>query len=238
MSDNKVKNEASARGPNVIRTKAKPKINPVSGANFEYANEPRIGDSFVVVVAAAGAVQSFTFHHPIGKTDVDVDDWVCTPTGDIPSLLARQDDPDEADRKSKRDKYRLDLAVDKGLLKKTSVDGQLVYPDTEINRQDALAKARADAKAAVKAEKGKPSPDLYVRFLDGSIQEKEELIRKFLANKATITRAENQFPSGGYRTRGGPLADRDQEEVDYLSGLSRSLASDAVVKRIFGTTAE
>ena len=187
------------------------------------------------MVAGTGGVQSLTFHHPIGVTEVDGEDWVCTPTGDIPSLLARKDDPDEADRKAKRDKHRLDLAVASGLLIKSTGDGQLVYPDTEINRQDALAAARAAAKEAVKAEKAKLSPDLYIRFLDASIQEKEVAVRQFLAKERTIRAAETKFPNSGYRTRGGPLADRDQEGVPYLSGLGRLRATDAVIKRIFGT---
>jgi len=235
-------NEPSSRstGPNtnVVRTKAKPKVNPVSGANFEYVNEPRIGKSFVVVMAGSYGVQSFTFHHPIGVTDVDHEDWVCTPTGDIPSLLSRQDDPDEADRKAKRDKHRLDLAVAAGLLTKTGSEGQLVYPDTEINRQDALAKARALAKDAVKAEKGTPSPDLYIRFLHTSVQGPEANLRKFLASKEAIHKAEIKFPSSGYRTRSGPLADRDQEAVAYLTGKTETQAQDAAVKRIFGLDLE
>jgi hypothetical protein len=230
----KNENNDAGRGPNVIRTKAKPKVNPVTGANFEYVNEPRIGDSFVVCLAGPGGVQSFTFHHPIGVTDVDGEDWVCTPTGDIPSLLARQADPDEADRKAKRDKHRLDLCVRAGLLKQPVTDGPLVYPDTEINRQDALAKARAEAKDAIKAEKGKPPPDLYVRFLPVEVQELEVAVRDFLASPATIQAAETKFPPSGYRTRGGHLADRDQEAVSYLTGKSRPQASDAVTKRIFG----
>jgi len=223
-----------SRGPNVVRTKAKPKVNPVTGGNFEYVSEPRVGDSFVVVMAGPGGVQSFTFHHPIGVTDVDGEDWVCTPTGDIPSLLARRDDPDEADRKAKRDRYRLDLVVTTKLLEKREGDSLLVYPGTDINRQDALAKARTEAKDAVKAEKGKPSPDLYIRFLPKEVQEAEALVRKKLADRETIRKAETKFPSSGFRTRGGPLADREQEGVDYLSGKSRSQASDAVTKRIFG----
>jgi hypothetical protein len=238
MSQPKGKDNESGRGPNVVRTKAKPKVNPVTGANFEFVNESRIGDSFVVVMAGPSGVQSFTFHHPIGVTDVDDEDWVCTPTADIPSLLARRDDPDEADRKAKRDKHRLDLVVTAGLLEKDDDDGPLTYPDTGVNRQDALAKARTEAKSAVKAEKGKPSPDLYIRFLPKEVQEAESSVRKLLAEKKTIQAAETKFPASGYRTRGGPLADRDQEEVDYLSGLSRPQASDAVVKRIFGLDTE
>jgi len=233
-SATKAKDNESGRGPNVVRTKAKPKVNPVTGANFDYVSESRIGDSFVVVMAGPSGVQSFTFHHPIGVTDVDAEDWVCTPTGDIPSLLARRDDPDEADRKAKRDKHRLNLVVHAGLLEKPGGDGLLTYPGTDVNRQDALAKARAEAKDAVKAEKGKPSPDLYIRFLPKEVQEAESAVRNLLADEQTIRAAETKFPSSGYRTRSGPLADRDQEEVEYLSGLSRPQAQDAVVKRIFG----
>jgi hypothetical protein len=228
----------TGRGPNVVRTKAKPKVNPVTGANFEFVNEPRIGDSIVVVLAGPSGVQSFTFHHPIGVTDVDVEDWVCTPTADIPSLLARKDDPDEADRKVKRDRYRLHLVVHAGLLRKSDTDEQLIYPDTEINRQDALAAARSAAKDAVKAEKSKTPPDLYIRFLPQAVQEKEVAIRGLLAAKTTIQAAETKFPSSGYRTRGGPLADRDQESVEYLEGYSRSQASDAITKRVFGLSGD
>jgi len=228
------KNNDNGRGPNVVRTKAKPKVNPVTGANFEYVSEPRIGDSFVVVMGGPGGVNSFTFHHPIGVTEVDDEDWVCTPTGDIPSLLARRDDPDEADRKARRDKHRLDLVVVANLLEKADDEGLLVYPGTDISRQDALAAARAAAKDAVKAEKGKVPPDLYIRFLPQPVQEAETLVRKKLASRETIQKAETKFPSSGFRTRGGPLADRDQVSVDYLSGLSRPQALDAVTKRVFG----
>jgi len=234
MASSKAGSNDAGRGPNVIRTKAKPKVNPVSGANFEYVNESRIGDSFVVCMAGPSGVQSFTFHHPIGSADVDDEDWVCTPTGDIPSLLGRQEDPDEPDRKAKREKYRLDLCVTAGLLMKTDGDGRLMYPDTGIIRQDALAAARTAAKDAVKADKGKPSPDLYIRFMDASVQEKESEVRKFLASPKTIRLAETKFPGTGFLTRGGPLADRDQKAVSYLTGKTRSQAQDAVTKRIFG----
>jgi len=237
MSDKKVNKPTSVPSANVVRTKAKPKVNPVTGASFEFASEPRVKDSFVVVLAGPGGVQSFTFHHPIGLTDVDDEDWVCTPTGDIPSLLARQVDPDEADRKAKRDKHRLDLALAAGLLKSNGED-QLTYPNTEVNRQDALVLARSQAKDAVKAEKGKLTPDLYIRFLPKEVQDAETSVRKFLASKKSIREAEMKFPASGFRTRGGPLADRDQEEVEYLSGLLRPQATDAVVKRIFGSGSE
>jgi len=233
-ANNKSATNESGRGTNVIRTKAKPKINPVTGANFEYVSEPRIGDSYVVCVAGPNGVQSFTFHHPIGVTDVDREDWVCTPTGDIPSLLTRKDDPDEPDRKAKRDRYRLDLVVAARLLEKRDGDGLLVYPGTDISRQDALAAARTAAKDAVKAEKGKPSPDLYIRFLPKEVQDAEAAVRDKLADKATIQAAETKFPASGFRTRAGPLADRDQEAVDYLSGKTRTQAVDATTKRIFG----
>jgi hypothetical protein len=236
MSDSKRSNKnVNSQGPNVVRTKAKPKVNPVTGANFEYASEPRIGDSFVVVIGGPGGVQSFTFHQPLGVTAVDDEDWVCTPTGDIPSHLARRVDTDEADRKAKRDKHRLDLAVEAGLLTKHGSNDLLVYPDTGTSRQSALAKARTEAKDAVKTDKGKPTPDLYIRFLPKEVQDAETALRKFLADRSTIRKAETKFPTSGFRTRGGPLADRDQEEVDYLQGLSRPQATDAVVKRIFGS---
>jgi len=77
----------------VFRAKAKPKVSPITGGNFDFSVDPRIGESFVVILAGPSGSRSITFHHPIGKTNLSDECWVATPTGEIPDLLARKDDP-------------------------------------------------------------------------------------------------------------------------------------------------
>jgi len=227
-------NKTSSRGA-VIRTKAKPKINPTSGANFEFTNDPRVGDSFVIVISAPSKTRSMTFHHPIGETDVDDEDWVCTPTEDIPDLLARVKDPDEKSLREKRDGYRMKLASEANLVDKAGgQNGEIVYAGTSISRQATVSEARRLAKEAV-VGKGKPSADAYLSFIeDSSLKKAETLLREFLTSDKVIKLAETQFPPTGYRTKSGPLANRVQASVSYLEGLPRTAAEDAVVKRMFG----
>jgi len=229
-------NEQKAPARNaVIRTKAKPKVNPTSGANFEFTNDPRVGESFVIVLAGPSKGRSMTFHHPIGETDVDDEDWVCTPTEDITDLLARRKDPGEESLRDKRDRHRLKLAADNNLIEKVeSQEQEVVYYGTQVSRQATVALARKKAKEAV-VGKGKPTADAYLSFIgDHVTREAEVVLREFLTSKATIRAAELKYPPSGFRTKGGPLADRAQRSVSYLEGLSRTEAEDAVVKRLFG----
>jgi len=226
-------NKNAGRGA-VIRTKAKPKVNPTSGANFEFTGDPRIGESFVIVMAGPAKNRSMTFHHPIGVTDVDEEDWVCTQTEDIPDLLARRKDPDEESIRGKRDLHRLSLAAGRNLIQKDGQDGEVLYYGTNIPRQATIAEARRLAKEAV-VGKGKPTADAYLSFIkDPALREIESQLREFLTAEATIREAERKFPMSGFRTKSGPLADRAQQSVTYLEGLSRTEAEDAVVRRIFG----
>jgi len=231
MSDKK-KDEGRS---GVIRTKVQPKVNPVSGANFQFNGDPRVGDSFVLVIAGPSKIRSVTFHHPIGETDVDDEDWVCTPTEDILDLISRREDPGLKSLREKRDTYRMKLAADAGLVQKGgNQSGEVVYIDTSTSRQATVSTARAAAKEAV-VGKGKPSADAYLSFIkDEALREKESNLRKFLTEDTTIREAEIKFPPTGYRTMSGPLSDRAQVSVSYLEAMKRSEAEDAVTKRIFG----
>jgi hypothetical protein len=235
MSEIKQKNDKTSPRPNVVRTKAKAKINPVSGANFEFTPDRRLNESFVIVVGDTASGRSITFHHPIGTTNLDDDDWVATPTEDVTSLLQRQKDPGEAARKANRDKFRIRLAIEGNLLTREETDEErLLYYGTDISRQDTVVAARAATKSSYK-EGEKPSPDSYIRFIeDKDLREKESILRKFLSEKSTISKAEKAFPNSKFQTQGGPLADRRQKAVDYLDGLDRPQAIDRVTKRVYG----
>jgi len=216
----------------VFRAKAKPKVSPVTGANFDYSVDPRIGESFVVVIAGPSGSRSFTFHHPIGKTPLDALCWVCTPTSEVPDLVARKDDPYEATIRTNRERHRFDAAISAGLLEKSAETGDILYPSGE-ERQPALAAARAAAKMAVKGKGQKPDPLAYLAHLSAERRVEEDAIRAFLASNRVVAASEKAFPDSSYTTCSGPLQDREQEALDYLSGKSRAQAEDEVVKHLF-----
>lgn len=60
---------------------------------FDVEDFKKLKDSFILVIGSPEGGVEITFHHPIGETDLDDDDWIGTPTGDIPSLLERKANP-------------------------------------------------------------------------------------------------------------------------------------------------
>jgi hypothetical protein len=215
----------------VFRAKAKPKVSPIAGGNFDYSGDPRLKESFVVVLSSSDRTKSITFHHPIGKTDLGSDMWVATPTGEVPDLVARRDDPDEATIREKRETHRFEAAITAGYISRDE-DGEVLYPSGE-DRQDALTAARAAAKAAAKKAGNKPAPMAYLAHLSAERRAEEDALRQYLQSKAVVRAAEKDFPDSTYRTKSGPLADRVQKAQAYLTGKTRAQAEDAVIQRLF-----
>jgi len=215
----------------VFRAKAKPKISPISGGNFDFSGDPRLGESFVVVLAGPDRTKSITFHHPIGKTNLEDDDWVATPTGEVPDLIARRDDPDEALIRENREKHRFEAAISAGYVQRDD-EGVISYP-SGADRQQVLSDARATARAAAKKADTKPAPMAYLAHLSAESRAEEDALRQFLQSKAVVLAAEKEFPDSKYRTKSGPMADRVQTAQTYLHGKSRSQAEDEVIRQLF-----
>jgi len=226
------KQSAQATGP-VFRAKAQPKVSPVTGANFGYSNDPRLGETFVVVIAGPSGSKSITYHHPIGKTNLGDDDWVATPTGEVPDLVARREDPGEPSIRSKREEYRFAAAVAAGLITKDAATGEYHYPNSGKDRQATLRAARAAAKEAAQRGKRKLDPTEYLRQIPLDLKLEEDAIRAFLASDSIVSASREQFPDSGYTTRSGPLQDREQRALGSLKGKTRAQAEDAVVAKIF-----
>lgn len=225
----KTTNQAAAP---VFRAKAKPKISPLTGGNFDFSGDPRIGESFVVVVAGPSGNRSITFHHPIGKTDLDGDNWVVTPTEELPSLVARRDDPHEATIRTNRESFRFAMAVSSELLTKDEETGSIHFP-SGMERQPTIAAARAAAKDAAKRIGQPPAPLAYLAHLSAERRIEEDAVRAFLASPDVIRASVKKFPESTYLTMSGPLQDRSQKAQEYLSGMTRAQAEDEVVKQLF-----
>jgi len=238
MSGN-VRNRAQGGNPQntnqgqapVFRAKAKPKISPIAGGNFDYSGDPRVGESFVVVVAGPDRIKSITFHHPIGKTDLADRDWVATNTSDVADLVARREDPQEATLRTNRENHRFDAAIAGGLLLK-GADNIVRYP-SGIERQTTLAAARAAAKAQARQAGNKPTAMAYLAHLSAERRVEEDAVRVFLTRDDIVGASVTAFPDSTYRTRSGPLGNRDQTALTYLNGMNRAQAEDTVVQQLF-----
>jgi len=215
----------------VFRAKAKPKVSPIAGGNFDFSGDPRLGESFVVVVIGPDRTKSITFHHPVGVTALNGDVWVATPTGEVPDLIARRENPDSATIRENRENHRFESAITSGYISRNDA-GEICYPSGAV-RQEVLSSARAEAKTAAKGAGQKPAPMAYLAHLSAERRGEEDALRMFLQSEAVQAAAREAYPDSSYRTRSGPLADRVQRAQAYLNGMTRAQAEDEVVKQLF-----
>lgn len=218
-------------GAPVFRAKAKPKVSPITGGNFDFSGDPRVGESFVVVIAGPDRSRSITFHHPIGKTDLDGDVWVATPTGEVPDLVARRDDPGEAALRENRENHRFEAAISAGHIARTD-DGVVTYP-SGTPRQEVLTAARAAAKDEAKRSGNRPAPLAYLAHLSAERRAEEDTLRAFLQSEPVQRAAVVAYPDSTYRTKSGPLSNRVQRAQAYLEGMTRAQAEDTVIQQLF-----
>jgi len=235
-------------GVRVVTKKApKPKIRTDQLVDLDFMNVSVLPDSMTFLIASDCGVVQHTIHHPIGFTDLDSDDWVITPTSEIPVLLSRADDPEERKRVSDLQlKVRETEAVEQGTV--VPVDGKLFYPGeipqeraplVTVARKAAEAKFKALLKQEEKTEKKPKGPAKKLdpkAYLDELSPEVKVLEQKFLQvrdSPVTLKKAEAIHPFK-YRTRGGPLADRDQIACPPLKGMSKAKVQDFLTKSIYG----
>lgn len=241
------KTSAAAQAPRLKEVKVPAKLSSSKWKGIEF--EPDVGplgDSFVVVVGGNGlSAMSLTFHHPIGITQLEENDWVCTPTGEIQTLLDRAKRPDQEKVAKLRSAKRNDIAVAAGLLVRS--DNALLYPgQKDGSRISVLETAKKAAKAAAKAKqtpkqiekkaKIEFGPSDHLEYL-GNYRDSELALVALWAMPETITAVEVAHPYAPYMTRSGPLADRDQVALEHLKGCTRQAAYDKTIQSIIkGTT--
>jgi len=184
-----------------------------------------------MVLAGPDRSKSITFHHPIGKTNLSSDAWVASPTGEVPDLIARREDPNEAVIRENRESHRFEAAIDAEYIIRTDA-GEIRYP-SGANRQEVLADARAKAKTAAKSAKTKLAPMAYLAHLSAESRGEEDALRQFLQSEAVVRAAEKKFPDSTYETRSGPMLNRVQKPVAYLQGMTRAQAEDAVIRQLY-----
>jgi hypothetical protein len=202
------------------------------------------GAFVVAMVSEKGLPDQLTFHRPIGWTDLAAEEYVCTPTSDIHTLLAGSEDPREAPLSKLENLVFLELAVRDGLLfQVSSTDDPYPYPNGE-DRDLALSRAEKAAKDRIKTleaehkalQQGKPKAAVFKhnvtrnQFLneehlgyERDLQEHKRLVRAEIRERVPRT----------YRTLGGPLRDQPQRRCPMIpKGATEQEAKNAVYKTV------
>lgn len=239
------KAQAKSGGPSAVIRKGptKAKVGPAKQADLDFNKDPSISEAFVVVVASPQGSRSITYHRAIGQTKVAADSWVATPTADVQDLLNRRVNPGIKEVDAKRLDKTLEIALTRKLLDKKS--GEIHYPvtikdpasgevfDTPRSKVVALARKRA-SEAAGKGKK--PSPLAYIALLPKEYGQCEQKYIDFVKDLSVKAEVEKDLPYPAFETKSGPLADREQKEVTFLSGKTLVDAQDAVMQHLFGVS--
>jgi hypothetical protein len=242
MSKKNISDEA-ARARKLLAKNAAWKFSSHNVRKMELLNarDPQIGENAVVCVIGPYGAFQYTISHPIGLTDFDETDWVINKTEDIPSTLARSEDPDKAKIDKARAKYRNEKLIAAGLLvSQTTGTGNTVlyYPNLDNTPRNAyLSTANAEKKAElarIRKEldslgKGKrlqkqelntekQNASDVLSFMPDNARAAEIAIRSFLNDPQFVEKVETKFPYL-HRTLTGPFGDRKQSAITGATGL-------------------
>ncbi|QZE12035.1 MAG: hypothetical protein [Sclerotinia sclerotiorum narnavirus 1] len=230
MSSKSKDKDNKKTGP-AVKTVRKPiKVLPTAGLQYEYQADKRIADAFTVHVIGPTGGRSLTYHRPIGFTELGDEDWVLSPSTEVPSLLARAEHPHAKRIEELRAKARNQLAVGKGLASQPVPDGPLHYPDGS-DRTGVLSAAHSAAKEAAKAAgQLKVVPGAFLQHLPPEKRDAEVALSDFLKSDEARIAVEQRIPLPAYETLSGPFEDQKQAPVAWLKELKPQAAQDAVLK--------
>jgi len=187
--------------------------------------------SFVIWLGAGqSGAQQWTFHRPIGQTNLGEHVWVATPTRDIAFLLARKGNEETAawERRSQLAKRRAVLMALTG--RGLSADGQTEVW-TAAGTPPIQETIRTCMAAAVAA--GAQEAD-WLQFAPQAAQDSERAFKNALKNQGIPADWLRENPKPAFETRGGPLGDQEQKEVGYLHGSTLQAAQDKVLNVLIG----
>lgn len=204
-----------------------------------------IHDPFVVaIVGRDGLPDQLTFHHPIGSTRLPRGSWVCTPTKEMYTLLARARDPDENQIAQAEKLVLNDLWVEHGLLKRSET-GDLLYARLNISRKasiDAAEKAYKDRIVELREQHQKDNAEKIKKpifrssltpgsFLSDEVRAEEIRLHKWTKDNESLLRA--RVPRK-YETCSGTLGETRQVVVPYLKeGMDANAARAVVLQTIY-----
>jgi hypothetical protein len=191
------------------------------------------GKAFVALLATESGVKQFTIHRPIGTTGLGDGEWVLTRTSEIPELLQRVSSEAIKTWEAERDREIRRAVVAAGTGRRLNT----ATPPVEVfaTSGDVVDTTRIAVQLGLDAkEKNK-----WVEKLTGSNAANQVAFTQALKSTTASAAWLALNPRPNHVTRGGPLADRDQVALSYLSGKSLSQAEDYFsTRRAFGLSAE
>jgi len=229
MSDSKKKSNDKSR---IVTKKVPTKLQAIGDNVLEYSGANLLPgkEGFSVVMASSVNRLYMTFHHPIGKTTLEDDDWVATETSQIQFLLDRRVDPRRKVRDAARTLDRFASAVTATLI--TEHEGEYYYPSDNAHlksRTSHVAEARKEAKEAKDL-----SAAAYVSRIVDERRVEEVALRGHLSSDAVVNAAIAGNPYDAFTTRSGLHETVEQVAVGYLEKKSIADAKLAVARRLLG----
>jgi hypothetical protein len=227
MSNN---NSTKTRSAPIVKKEVKNSCGPGTNIPVILNDEPRLGEYLrVLIKSTTGVTRELIFHHPIGVTDLDDDDWVISEVGDIPSLLSRTKDPYAEEIATARAAWLEQKAIEAGLLEKDASDNT-VYTGSKKTTRATFFKELKEIHSKKKTDKVKLDKfdlkDALSRSVDPRAA-KEAAVRDLFANQAAAV--EREF-STTFRTMGGSRGDRPQEAISWAKKCTAASLSDMLIK--------
>lgn len=214
----------------------KPKVSALGGGDFEYSAPSELGGkAFVVVVASAEGHQQFTVHRPIGQTDLADSEWVCTPSSEIQVLLSRKESEEQKRWANLREREIRSRVLRARTGRELTGDGPAEAETFSTSHERASA-VRATLEAQCERE-GIPK-STWPTKLTGTNAQDEQRFKAALKSTGPGAAWEASYPKPTHVTKSGPLEDRLQEAIPYLSGKSQRAATTYVVRRLYGSSDE
>jgi len=216
---------------------SKSKVGPTRVLDADWAEESSLkGKTFVVWVGGGQtAPRQYTFHHPIGETNMDDRQWVATPTDEIRYLLERR--KSEALSRWEREKS---LALRAQVLA-AGTGRRLnngVTPPTEEWTHDGAPPIAATIRIAMAAAKAAGVAESeWVNHTDPAVRASELQFKQALTSATLAPNWAVEHPRPVFTTLGGPLGDRPQLAVGYLGTSSLAAAKDLVLSRLTSVVA-
>jgi hypothetical protein len=226
------------------KTPEKPELRIDQVGSVKLKEVKGLSGAFTLLMAGADRQDQLVFHRPIGHTDLDVGEWVCSAAADIPTLLAGAEDPREAHISRLETQTFLDLVVGEGLLR-TDEEGWHYYPDggcretilteadEEVKRRLAELKAQHDAKQQGKEKAAQWHGQHSVTRNDVLTDKYREFEEALRARRKELRQEIRERVPRTYRTLGGPLRDRPQKACPVIpKGANMAEAYAAVNKTV------
>jgi len=218
-------------GPGAVirKTPVRPKLDPKDNSGFSFRSQADLKDAFVIVIGGDSGTRSITYHHPIGVTNLDVDDWVASETSDVTLLLSRKDNPFLKEYDLKVHESCLKAAAAAGLIQLG--EGMSIRYPNGVPRAPVLKAA----KLALKADKspGNITGDSYIRYIvDETSRVAEQAFISAIRDEGLREAAKRKFVLPSFETKGGIDSTKAQCAIPNFKGLGPAQVMDSITRGV------